>query len=96
MGTSKEYRDYILEQLSLLEGVTYRPMMGEFLLYHNGTLFGGIYDFRLLVKITDTNKSFGMSEEIPYKGAKPMFKPEIENKELLKEIVLATCEGLKK
>ena len=61
MGTSKEYRDYVLKQLSLLEGVTCRPMMGEFLLYNNGTLFGGIYDFRLLVKITDTNKVFGMS-----------------------------------
>lgn len=97
MATTKEYRDFILEQLSLLDNITCRSMMGEYLLYWKGVLFGGIYDSRLLVKIVETNKKFGMSEEIPYKGAKPMFRPEdIENKEALREIVLATCDGLKK
>ncbi len=97
MATTKEYRDFVLEQLSLLENITCRSMMGEYLLYSNGILFGGIYDGRLLVKIAETNKNFGMSEEIPYNGAKPMFMIEdVENKKLLKEIVFATCEGLKK
>jgi TfoX/Sxy family transcriptional regulator of competence genes len=70
-------------------------MMGEFLLYYNNILFGGIYDNRLLVKIVDTNKKYNMSEQIPYKGAKPMFLVEdVDNKELLKEIVIETCKGL--
>jgi TfoX/Sxy family transcriptional regulator of competence genes len=70
-------------------------MMGEFLLYYNDILFGGIYDNRLLVKKVETNKNYNMSEEIPYESAKPMYLvEEIDNKELLKEIVIETCKGL--
>ena len=72
MATTKEYRDFIVEQLGLLDTITYRPMMGEYLLYYNGILFGGIYDNRLLVKIVDGNKKYKMSEQIPYENAKPM------------------------
>ena len=54
MATSKEYKDFILEQLDLLDNITCKAMMGEFLLYYNNVLFGGIYDNRLLVKIVDT------------------------------------------
>ena len=50
MSTNKEYRDFIIGRLQLLENVTYRAMMGEYLLYNNGVLFGGIYDNRLLIK----------------------------------------------
>ena len=97
MATPKEFKDFIVEQFRVLDGVTCRPMMGEFLLYYNGLLFGGIYDSRVLVKITETNAKFDMPKEIPYKGAKPMFMIEdIENGDLLKEIVLCTCNGLKK
>ena len=53
MATSKEYKDFILEQLDLLDNITCKAMMGEFLLYYNNVLFGGIYDNRLLVKIVD-------------------------------------------
>ena len=70
MASTKEYRDYILEQLSLVPEITCRPMMGEFLLYADGMLFGGIYDDRLLVKKTEGNSGFGMSEALPYEGAK--------------------------
>ena len=95
MATSKEYREFVLEQLNLLDGITCRAMMGEYLLYLDGVLFGGIYDERLLVKITSTNSSFHLEEQIPYAGAKSMyFVSEIDNKELLKEIVLETCKGL--
>ena len=97
MATSKEFRDFVLEQLRVLDNITCRSMMGEYLLYWNGLLFGGIYDSRVLVKITEKNKDFGMSEEIPYKGAKPMFMIEdLENLDLLQQIVVATCEGLRK
>ena len=71
-------------------------MMGEFLLYADGVLFGGIYDDRLLVKITPSNSSFGMSETLPYEGARPMYLvDEVDDKERLKEIVERTIEGLK-
>ena len=96
MATSKEYKDFILEQLDLLSDITCRPMMGEFLLYYNGVLFGGIYDDRLLVKIVETNKKYNMKEKIPYDGSKKtMYLVEdIDNKEMLKEIVIDTCKGL--
>ena len=97
MATSKDYKEFVLEQLDLLDNITCKSMMGEYLLYYNGTLFGGIYDNRLLVKIVDTNKKYNMEEQIPYEGAKPMFLIEnVENKELLKEIVINTYNGLTK
>ena len=73
MATSKEYKEFILEQLGLLDNITCKAMMGEFLLYYNDVLFGGIYDNRLLVKIVDTNKKYNMNEEIPYETAKTMY-----------------------
>ena len=95
MATSKEYKDYILEQVDLLDNITCNAMMGEFLLYYNDILFGGIYDNRLLVKIVETNKKYNMHEQIPYETAKPMYLvDDVENKELLKEIVIETCKGL--
>ena len=95
MASTKEYKDYILEELYLLDNITCKPMMGEYLLYYNGVLFGGIYDDRLLVKIVDTNKKYNMQEQIPYETAKPMYLVEdVDNKELLKEIVIETCKGL--
>ena len=95
MATSKEYKDFILEQLDLLDNITCKAMMGEFLLYYNDVLFGGIYDNRLLVKIVDTNKKYNMNEQIPYETAKLMYLvDDVDNKELLKEIVIKTCKGL--
>lgn len=95
MATTKDYRDFILEQLSLLDNITCRSMMGEYLLYYNDILFGGIYDSRLLVKIVESNKKYGMSEEIPYKGAKLMYMIEdLDDKEKIKEIVQETCKDL--
>ena len=95
MATSKEYKDYILEQLDLLDNITCKAMMGEFLLYYNDILFGGIYDNRLLVKIVDSNKKYNMQEQLPYENAKPIYLLyDIDNKELLKEIVIETYKGL--
>jgi TfoX/Sxy family transcriptional regulator of competence genes len=97
MATTKDYRDFILEQLNLLDNITCKSMMGDYLLYYNGILFGGIYDDRLLVKIVDTNKEYNMEESVPYKGAKTMYLVgDVDNKETLKDIVLDTCKGLKK
>ena len=95
MASSKDYRDYILEQLSEVPDITYRPMMGEFLLYSEGILFGGIYDDRLLVKIVPENSEYNMSEAIPYDGAKPMYLVEdIDDKEKLTSIINTTLKGL--
>ena len=70
--------------------------MGEYLLYYDGLLFGGIYDDRLLVKIVDNNKKYNMKESIPYEGAKSMYLvSDVDNSEILKSIVLDTCEGIK-
>ena len=96
MATTKEYKDYVLEQIDLLDNITCKPMMGEYLLYYKGILFGGIYDDRFLVKKTDTNNKYNMEESIPYDNAKPMYLvSDIDNKEILKDIVLETYEGLK-
>ena len=95
MASSKDYRDYILEQLSEVPDNTCRPMMGEFLLYSEGILFGGIYDDRLLVKKVSENAKYNMDEVIPYKNAKPMyFVEDVDDKELLAEIIKDTVSGL--
>ena len=97
MATTKEYKNFILEQLKGLNDITCKPMMGEYLLYYNNVLFGGIYDDRLLVKIIDTNKKYAMEEAIPYDGAKPMYLvSDVDNVDILKDIVIDTYEGLKK
>ena len=97
MATSKEYKKFIVEQLNILDNITCKPMMGEYLLYYNGALFGGIYDDRLLVKRVDTNKEYNMEESIPYDGAKPMYLVDnVDNQDMLKDIVLDTYRGLKK
>jgi len=74
MASSREYLDFILEQLSDLEGISYRAMMGEFIIYYRGKIVGGIYDDRLLVKPIDSAKSLmpTASYELPYEGAKKM------------------------
>lgn len=95
MATTKEYRDFVVEQLNLLEEINCRAMMGEYLLYYKGILFGGIYDNQVLLKRVESDKRYHMQEQIPYKGAKPMYLVEdIENKELLKEMVIETCKDL--
>ncbi len=95
MATTKEYRDFVLEQFHLLDNITCKSMMGEYLLYYNNILFGGIYDDRLLVKIVDSNKKYNMQESIPYDGAKPMYLVvDVDNQETLKEIVIETCKDL--
>ena len=95
MASSKDYRDFILEQLRNLN-VTDRYMMSEYILYYNGVIFGGIYDDRLLVKKTETNKKYNMEEVIPYENAKSMYYvTDVDNEDTLMQIVLDTYEGLR-
>ena len=96
MASTKEYKDFIIEQLRLLDDITCRPMMGEYVLYYKGLVFGGIYDDRFLVKKTDYNKKYNMEEAIPYlKGRNMYLVDDVDNEELLKDIVMDTYKGLK-
>ena len=96
MATTKDYRDYVLEQLSCVEGISCKPMMGEFLLYKNGVLFGGLYDNRFLVKKTKSIETFGFKTAIPYDGAKEMYELDIEGIEDAIKIIELVCKDLKK
>ncbi len=92
MATTKEYRDYVLENIEL--DITYKPMMGEYLLYYNNVLFGGIYDDRLLVKKTGSNQQYSLEEVIPYPNAKAMYLVDIDNTKQLKNIIINAYNDL--
>lgn len=97
MASSKEYLNFILEQLSELEDVTYRAMMGEFILYYGGKIVGGIYDDRLLVKpIKSAIVYMGtVSYELPYEGAKEMILvDEVDSREYLTGLFEAIYDEL--
>lgn len=96
MATAKDYRDFVLEQLSPIEDITCKPMMGEFLLYYKGVLFGGLYDNRFLVKKTQSLSSLGLCTAIPYEGAKEMYEIDFENVDETKDIILKIYSDLKK
>lgn len=89
MASSKDYLDFVLEQLSDLDGITYRAMMGEYIIYYNGKIIGGIYDDRFLVKQTKSSKVLLSASplETPYDGAKKMFLIDIDNKERLNQVI---------
>ena len=84
MASGKEYLNYILEQLSGLEEITYRAMMGEFILYYRGKIVGGIYDDRLLVKPVKAAVAYMPTAiyELPYAGAKEMLLVDEVDKQL--------------
>ena len=86
MASSKDYLQFVLEQLSELQEITYRAMMGEFIIYYRGKIVGGIYDDRLLVKPTKSAISYmpTVTYEIPYENAKEMLLvEEVDNKDFL-------------
>ena len=95
MTSSKEYKNYVVDQLSLLDNIICKSMMGGYLFYYNCKLFGGIYSDYFLVKIVDTNKKYNMKEQLPYPGAKMMYLVDcIDDKDKLKQLVIDTCESL--
>lgn len=97
MASSKGYLEYILEQLSEVEDVSYRTMMGEYIIYYRGKVIGGIYDDRFLVKPTKSAVSMmpDVERELPYEGAKEMLLvDDVENKAFLRELIIAMYEEL--
>ena len=97
MSSSKDYLSFILEQLSNLDEISYRSMMGEYILYYNGKIVGGIYDDRLLVKPVNAAKELmpNAKYELPYDGAKEMLLvDEVEDKYFLKSLFDAVYDEL--
>ena len=98
MASTKEYLDYVLEQLSEVDGLRYRPMMGEYLIYCRNRLVGGVYDDRLLVKPTKSALALlpDAPGEEPYPGGRSMLRvTEMENKRLLQELLEAMADEVK-
>lgn len=97
MASSREYLEFVLGQLSGLEEITHRAMMGEYILYYRGRVIGGIYDDRLLVKPVPAAVS-RMPEaprELPYEGARPMLLVgNVDDREFLAELIDAMYEEL--
>ena len=97
MASSKEYLEFVLEQLSELDEITYKTMMGEYMIYYRGKLVGGIYDDRFLVKPVKSAVAMmpKADKELPYEGAKEMLLvDEIDNREFLRELLEAMYEEL--
>ena len=93
MASSNDYYVYVMEMLKDVGGITSKKMMGEYLLYKDGVLFGGIYDNRFLVKKTKSLE--GLKEQIPYPGGKPMLLVDSESPREIEELILAVCKDLK-
>lgn len=98
MASDKQYLDFVLGQLSQLGGITYRAMMGEYVIYYEGTVVGGIYDDRFLLKNTRSAREL-MPEaplELPYDGAKEMLLADIDDTALLNRVIPAIAAEIGK
>lgn len=97
MSSSKDYLEYILEQLSDLEDISYRAMMGEYIIYYRGKIIGGIYDDRFLVKPVKSAMAMmpDASMELPYEGAKEMILiDDVDDRDFLNELLDAMYDEL--
>lgn len=100
MASTKEYLDFVLEQLAELDTISYRPMMGEYVLYCGGKVIGGVYDDRLLLKPADSALRLMLEEgldavyELPYEGAKEMILADVDRRELLCRMVQDIADAL--
>ena len=96
MASSKDYLDYVLELLREVHVITYKKMMGEFMLYKDDILFGGVYDNRFLIKKTVSVLDKGLKDQIPYPSAKPMLLVDSEDPDEIKALVDLVVKDLKK
>ncbi len=96
MSSSKEYLDFVLEQLSYLDRVSYRPMMGEYVMYYRDKVIGGIYDDRFLLKSTKSVVAMmpDAAREIPYPGAKEMILADIDDRALTANVIKVMYDEL--
>jgi len=98
MSTTKDFANYVAQQLSAFGDPKVRPMMGEYLLYQDGILIGGIYDGRVLLKTTEHNQKYNLPTQLPYPSAKRLMYAldDLENIELAHEIIATTIQDLPK
>ena len=97
MASTKAYLDFILDQLSGLDEITYRAMMGEYIIYYRGRIVGGVYDDRFLVKPTKSAAAMmpDAERELPYEGAKEMLLVDnVDDRESLRKLVEAMYKEL--
>ena len=87
MASSKDYLIYVLDLLRNLSGISYKKMMGEYILYKDNIIFGGIYDNRFLIKKTKSLEAYHFKEAIPYPSAKAMYIIDSEDPDEIEEIV---------
>ena len=95
MASSNEYLTYVLELLRETSNITYRKMMGEYVFYKDGVVFGGLYDNRFLVKKTKSIEEYELREEIPYPGGSMMYLVNSEDPEEINEIIIKVVRDLK-
>ena len=88
MASSIDYLTYVLELCRELDDITYKKMMGEYILYYKDIIFGGVYDNRFLIKNTKFLENSGLKEQIPYPNAKAMLLVDSEDPEVIKELIL--------
>lgn len=96
MASKQEYLEYVLELLREVRIITYKKMMGEYILYKNNIIFGGVYDNRFLIKKTKSLEDRGFKEQIPYPTGKPMYLIDSEDPDEIKEIVDLVVKDLTK
>ncbi|MBO5556088.1 MAG: TfoX/Sxy family protein [Oscillospiraceae bacterium] len=100
MASTKEYLEFVREQLADLDGIRFRPMMGEYVLYCQEKVVGGVYDDRLLLKPTPAalalleEAGLETQRELPYDGAREMLLADVDRRELLCRIVQAVADEL--
>lgn len=94
MASTSEYLEYVLDRLTGVPEVSSRKMMGEYLLYASGKLFGGVYDDRFLVKDTESSRAVLSAVEVPYEGASPMLLVDVEDAEVVSAMVAAMLSEL--
>lgn len=95
MASSKDYFQFVLELLREVRNISYKKMMGEYILYKDDVIFGGVYDNRFLIKKTKSLLNSGLKEQIPYPNAKPMLLVDSEDPDEIKEIVELVYKDLK-
>lgn len=96
MASSKDYLDFVLELLRNMNNITYKKMMGEYILYKNGIVFGGIYDDRFLIKKTESTSKLGLKEVIPYPTSKGLYLVDTEDSEEIANYINLVINDLKK
>jgi len=94
MASSKDYLTFVLELLREVNGITYKKMMGEYILYKDNIIFGGIYDNRFLIKKVKSLEDSGLKEQIPYPSAKPMLLVDSEDPDEIKDLVMSVVKDL--